>query len=108
MNRLMKEYAQLLQSNIKQPNVEVKGTASKDIYLLPQENFAGEVDLFEWRAIIEGPPETPYSQGLFLLKITVPQSYPLEPPKVKFLTKVFHPNIHFKVNGLHSINTDSD
>lgn len=37
--------------------------------------------------------------GKFTLDITVPKEYPLHPPDVKFVTKVFHPNIHFKVRS---------
>ncbi|XKL59653.1 hypothetical protein PGB90_000669 [Kerria lacca] len=42
---------------------------------------------------IAGPPDTPYEGGKFLLEIKVPETYPFNPPKVKFLTKVWHPNI---------------
>ncbi|AYV82350.1 MAG: hypothetical protein Homavirus35_1 [Homavirus sp.] len=43
--------------------------------------------------IIDGPPDTPYEGGVFQLEMYLPQEYPLEPPKVRFLTKVYHPNI---------------
>ncbi len=76
------------------------------------------LDIFNWCAIIKGPPDTPYEGGSFelgmppvlflvhftsisyLLDIVVPHAYPLQPPTVKFVTKVFHPNIHFKVFSL--------
>lgn len=45
------------------------------------------------RGEIAGPPDTPYEFGLFLLEIHVPETYPFNPPKVKFLTKIWHPNI---------------
>lgn len=41
----------------------------------------------------ETPPDTPYEFGTFLLEIHVPETYPFNPPKVKFLTKIWHPNI---------------
>lgn len=37
--------------------------------------------------------DTPYELGTFLLEIHVPETYPFNPPKVKFLTKIWHPNI---------------
>jgi ubiquitin-conjugating enzyme (huntingtin interacting protein 2) len=37
--------------------------------------------------------DTPYESGTFLLEIHVPETYPFNPPKVKFLTKIWHPNI---------------
>jgi len=57
-------------------------------------------DLFEWIAFIRGPRETPFEDGVFQLAIRVPETYPLEPPQVKFITKVFHPNIHFKTGEI--------
>lgn len=41
--------------------------------------------------------DTPFYGGIFQVSINVPTAYPMEPPKVKFVTKIFHPNIHFKV-----------
>jgi ubiquitin-conjugating enzyme (huntingtin interacting protein 2) len=37
--------------------------------------------------------DTPYESGTFMLEIHVPETYPFNPPKVKFLTKIWHPNI---------------
>ncbi|XP_035681093.1 ubiquitin-conjugating enzyme E2 K-like [Branchiostoma floridae] len=47
----------------------------------------------ELRGEIAGPPETPYEGGKFLLEIKIPETYPFNPPKVKFMTKIWHPNI---------------
>ena len=40
-----------------------------------------------------GPPDTPYEGGTFVLDIKLPKNYPMAPPKVSFVTKVWHPNI---------------
>lgn len=45
----------------------------------------------------QGPSETPFEGGVFQLAFSVPEQYPLQPPQVRFLTKIFHPNVHFKV-----------
>ena len=37
------------------------------------------------------------------MKLEVPENYPLVPPKATFLTKVFHPNVHFKARPPHPI-----
>jgi ubiquitin-conjugating enzyme E2 N len=42
--------------------------------------------------MIEGPGGTPYEGGLFKLELFLPEEYPLEPPKVRCLTKIYHPN----------------
>ncbi|XP_045455822.1 ubiquitin-conjugating enzyme E2 T-like [Melitaea cinxia] len=40
-----------------------------------------------------GPKGSPYERGSFDLIINVPERYPFEPPQVKFVTPVYHPNI---------------
>jgi ubiquitin-conjugating enzyme E2 D/E len=50
-------------------------------------------DIFNWIGHISGPPESPYSGGIFRVKITFPNRYPFEPPIVQLITKIYHPNI---------------
>ncbi|GAB2272038.1 Ubiquitin-conjugating enzyme E2 27 [Dionaea muscipula] len=42
---------------------------------------------------IAGPIDTPYESGTFIIDIVLPDQYPYEPPKMRFVTKVWHPNI---------------
>ena len=44
-------------------------------------------------ARIIGPEDTPYVNGVFKLEISVPEQYPIQPPNVRFVTKIYHPNI---------------
>ena len=48
-------------------------------------------------SLLQGPADTPYEGGSFHLTLQVPEQYPLVPPTVRFRTRIFHPNIHFKV-----------
>jgi len=42
---------------------------------------------------IDGPSQSPYEGGCFKLELFLPDDYPMTPPKVRFLTKIYHPNI---------------
>jgi len=47
-----------------------------------------------WYATIIGPEDTPWEAGLFKLQLEFSEEYPTKPPKVIFLSKVFHPNVY--------------
>ena len=51
-------------------------------------------DLLQWNAFIEGPQDTIWEGGLFELSINFSQEYPTKAPRIKFTTKMFHPNIY--------------
>jgi len=42
---------------------------------------------------ITGPQSSPFEGGTFKLELFLPEDYPMAPPKVRFLTKIYHPNI---------------
>lgn len=50
-------------------------------------------DLRHLTGTIKGPMGTPYEDGVFEVDIQIPKNYPFEPPKMKFKTKVWHPNV---------------
>jgi ubiquitin-protein ligase len=48
---------------------------------------------------IRGPEGTPYAGGNFQVDIELSIHYPFAPPKMKFITKVYHPNISSQTGG---------
>ncbi|OPJ88192.1 ubiquitin-conjugating enzyme E2 B isoform A [Patagioenas fasciata monilis] len=45
-------------------------------------------------AVIFGPEGTPFEDGTFKLVIEFSEEYPNKPPTVRFLSKMFHPNVY--------------
>jgi ubiquitin-conjugating enzyme E2 G1 len=70
-----------------------------------------DTDIYEWDVIIMGPDETPYQGGFFRARITFPVEYPNQPPTMRFLSDMFHPNVHQDgkvcISILHSPGDDS-
>ncbi len=40
--------------------------------------------------------EAPYNKGAFKIEINFPAEYPFKPPKITFITSIYHPNIDEK------------
>lgn len=71
---------------------------SKDdtgIELRPDEN-----NIYAWKGYLQGPKDTPFEGGVFEIVLQVPEQYPLIAPNVRFKTKIFHPNVHFKTGEI--------
>lgn len=60
-------------------------------------------DLTNLDVRLEGPLGTPYEGGLWTVNVTMPQEYPLKAPRLRFVTKILHPNIEF-TTGLVCMN----
>jgi len=52
-----------------------------------------EDNLRHFSVMIRGPQDSPFEGGVFELELFLPEEYPMAPPKVRFLTKIYHPNI---------------
>lgn len=76
-NRIMKEYEDL-KKNEKENTVTV---------------WMIDNNIRHWKGNIKGPIDTCYQGGVFIIDIVIPNDYPFKPPKMKFDTKIWHPNI---------------
>ncbi|GMP94831.1 hypothetical protein CsSME_00044126 [Camellia sinensis var. sinensis] len=83
--RLFKEYKEVQREKAADPDIQLA---------------CDDSNIFKWTALIKGPSETPFKGGVFQLAFSVPEQYPLQPPQVWFLTKIFHPNVHFKTGEI--------
>ena len=50
-------------------------------------------DWDEWRVFIRGPAGTPYEGLWWSLHVSFPESYPVGPPNIRFLSIPYHPNV---------------
>eukprot|EP00030_Apusomonadida_sp_AF-17_P001978 a2202_458.p1 GENE.a2202_458~~a2202_458.p1 ORF type:complete len:187 (-),score=79.97 a2202_458:83-598(-) len=75
--RLMRDFKRLQQD----PPEGVSGAPNDD-------------NIMEWQAVVLGPSDTPWEGGTFRLSMVFAEAYPNEAPKVKFITKLFHPNVY--------------
>ena len=46
-----------------------------------------------FHVIVNGPKDTPFESGKFKMELFLPEDYPMTPPKLRFITKIYHPNI---------------
>ncbi|CCG82816.1 Ubiquitin-conjugating enzyme E2 15 [Taphrina deformans PYCC 5710] len=53
-----------------------------------------ESNFYEWDVLIIGPQDTVYEGGFLKARLSFPTEYPLLPPKMKFMTEMWHPNIY--------------
>ncbi|XP_022302287.1 ubiquitin-conjugating enzyme E2 N [Crassostrea virginica] len=74
--RIIKETQRLLQEPV--PGIQA----------MPDESNARY-----FHVIVAGPAESPYEGGTFKLELFLPEEYPMSAPKVRFMTKIYHPNI---------------
>lgn len=79
-------------STIKRLNADLKEMLENP----PANCSAGPIgdNIYEWQATILGPHDSPYQNGVFYLNINFTEDYPFKPPKIKFITKIYHCNIN--------------
>ena len=42
--------------------------------------------------VLSGPEGTSFDGGVFVTELIFPTDYPLSPPKMRFISDMFHPN----------------
>jgi len=67
---------------------ECPATSGKGIHVFPAPD-----NLHFWRALIEGPSDSPFAGGVFALNVLLPSDYPLSAPKITFETPIYHCNV---------------
>ena len=87
--RLAREYRKLLQDAPEGVSAEPDGD-----------------NIMRWRAVIIGGQETMWEGATFNLRLDFSEEYPNKPPKVRFVTEIFHPNVYDEDNNRGEICLD--
>ena len=53
-----------------------------------------ENDFYKWSVLFTGPEDTIYEGGFFKAILSFPIDFPQNPPEMRFITEMFHPNIY--------------
>ncbi|KAM6919292.1 uncharacterized protein FYW49_008813 [Xenentodon cancila] len=56
--------------------------------------FPSESDFTFWKVAMQGPPDTPYEKGVFELYCQFGPDYPVKPPLLRFVTRIYHCNVN--------------
>lgn len=57
--------------------------------------LVNDSSVFEWEVMLMLSDDLPfYGGGFFRTRLSFPNDYPLMPPKMKFLTRIYHPNVY--------------
>ncbi|CAH1232200.1 ubiquitin-conjugating enzyme E2 G1-like [Branchiostoma lanceolatum] len=68
-----------------------------DLSKSPVEGFSAglidDCDVFKWEVLIIGPADTFFEGGFFKAHLYFPKEYPQKPPKMKFISEIWHPNV---------------
>ena len=51
-------------------------------------------NIYKWSVIFTGPQDTIFEGGFYKAVLTFPQDFPQNPPEMKFITEMWHPNIY--------------
>ncbi|KAI9746673.1 MAG: Ubiquitin-conjugating enzyme E2 1 [Claussenomyces sp. TS43310] len=57
-------------------------------------------DVSHLKASFQGPPDTPYEGGTYVVDVKIPNEYPFRPPVMKFDTKLWHPNVSSQTGAI--------
>lgn len=57
-------------------------------------------DFTHFKGHFAGPPDTPYEGGHYEVDIRITAEYPFKPPQMRFITKIWHPNVSSQTGAI--------
>ena len=84
-----------LDARIRKELAECAANASCGVMFVPVNS-----NIHKLSGEILGSEGTPYEGGVFEISIDISDGYPYKPPKMKFITKIWHPNISSQTGAI--------
>jgi len=85
IKRILKEFRDMIEPS------SGSGTTSVSACGVP---YMQDDDCTKWKVVLPSPTTSVYGGRFFVMTVQFPSDYPFKPPRVQFLTKVFHPNVN--------------
>lgn len=76
--------------------IAAAGHPGRDVYV-------STADVSFWKIVIQGPKDSPYSEGRFLMYLHADENFPAFAPKARFVTQIKHPNVNPHGRICHSV-----
>lgn len=86
--RLQKEIADILKDN------------HSGITITSPAGGSDITDFTHFKGHFTGPPDTPYEGGKYQVDIRITSEYPFKPPEMRFITKIWHPNVSSQTGAI--------
>jgi len=88
-------------NKIKRIYLEFKSIKTEGIFQV----FMNNNDHKFWKLLFKGETGTLYADGIWVIYVSFPEEYPISPPEVRFINKIYHCNISNDGKICHEILT---
>jgi len=65
--------------------------------------YVSENNMGFWKIVLQGPTDSAFASGAFVLYLDMGEDYPRRAPSGRFVTPIFHPNVNRHGRICHSI-----
>jgi ubiquitin-conjugating enzyme (huntingtin interacting protein 2) len=86
----------VLQSRIRKELEELSKDKTSGITVRP----TSQDSIMGYTGTLQGPADTVYAGGQWQIEIKLPKNYPFEPPKMRFMTPLWHPNVSSQTGAI--------
>lgn len=90
-SRVLKEFKEMKKDH--DDNIQKKNEGNGTYCFVLSQKCLDSGNIKHYNGWLNGPLDSPYEDGEFEFDLILNEEHPFKPPKFKFVTKVYHPNI---------------